>query len=141
MGGRITISNIEHEMKRIMTEGWMCRDDLKELVLLSDAMKVLGHADREFTEADAREWVSHMDPPARWTMEQTTAVMRQHGYEHRPCVFYAVMNMLVSDYGKVASRFSMDRVDFWAEMANAFIDDPDAEDMKVGRYWRDIVRK
>ena len=140
MGGRITISNIEHDMKRIMSEGWMCRDDLKELVLLGDAMTVLGHTDREFTEADAREWVSHMDPPARWTMDQTTAVMRQHGYEHRPWVFYAVMNMLVSDYGKVASRFSMDRVDFWAEMANAFIDDPDAEDMKVGRYWRDIVK-
>ena len=141
MGGRITIPNIEREMQQLLTEGWMCRDDLKELVLLGEAMELLSQTEREFTEADAREWVSHMDPPARWTMEQTTAVMRQHGYEHRPCVFYAVMNMLVSDYGKVASRFSMDRVDFWAEMANAFIDDPDAEDMKVGRYWRDIVRK
>ena len=140
MGGRITIPNIEKEMLEILTEGWMCRDDLKKLVLLGEAMDLLGHTDREFTEADARTWVSHMDPPGKWTMEQTTAVMHQYGYHHRPCIFYAVMNMLWSDYGKTVSKHGMDRADFWAALANDWIDDPDAEDMKTGRYWRDIVR-
>lgn len=140
MGGRITIPNIEHEMKRLLAEGWMCRDDLKELVLLGEAMELLSHTDQEFTEADAREWVSHMDPPGKWTMEQTTAVMRQHGYEHRPCVFYAVMNMLWSDYGKTVTKYGVDRADFWAALANDWINDPDAESMKTGRYWRDIVK-
>lgn len=140
MDGRITIPNIEHEMKELLEKGWMCRDDLKKLVLLGEAMEVMGHTDREFTEEDAREWVSHMDPPGKWSMEQTTAVMRQHGYDHRSCVFYAVMNMMWSDYGKTVSKFGMDRADFWAELAHDFIDDPDAEDMKVGRYWRDIVQ-
>ena len=140
MGGRITIPNIEKEMQELLEIGWMCRDDLKKLVLLGEAMELLSHTDREFTESDAREWVSHMDPPGKWSMEQTTAVMRQHGYDHRPCVFFAVMNMLWSDYGKTVSKFGMDRADFWAELAHDFVDDPDAEDMKVGRYWRDIVR-
>lgn len=140
MGGRITIPNIEKEMQELLEIGWMCRDDLKKLVLLGEAMELLSHTDREFTETDAREWVSHMDPPARWTMEQTTAVMRQHGYEHRPCVFYATMNMLWSDYGHTVSKYGVDRADFWAELAHDFIADPDAEDMKVGRYWRDIAR-
>lgn len=140
MGGRITIPNIEREMQQLLTEGWMCRDTLKELVLLGEAMELLGETGREFTEADARKWVSHMDPPARWTMEQTTAVMRQHGYEHRPCVFYAVMNMLWSDYGKTVTKYGVDRADFWAEMANDWINDPDSESMKTGRYWRDIVK-
>lgn len=140
MDGRITIHNIEKEIQEILKDGWMCRDDLKKLVLLGEAMEMMGHVDREFTEADAKAWVSLMDPPGKWSMEQTTVVMRQHGYDHRPCVFYAVMNMLWSDYGKTVSKFGVDRVDFWAEMANDFISDRDAEDMKVGRYWRDIVR-
>jgi hypothetical protein len=140
MDGRITIPNIEEEMREILKKGWMCRDDIKHLVLLGEAMDVMHHVDREFTEEDARKWVEHMDPPARWTMEQTTAVMRQFGYSHRPCVFYAVMNMLFSDYGRTVIRFNVDKPEFWAALAHDFIDDPDAEDMKVGRYWRDIVR-
>jgi len=140
MDGRITIPNIEKEMKHLQEKGWMCRDDLKMLVLLGEAMEVMGNVDREFTEEDARKWVEHMDPPARWSMEQTTAVMHQFGYSHRPCVFYAVMNMLFSDYGRTVIRFNMDKPEFWAALAHDFIDDPDAEDMKVGRYWRDIVR-
>ena len=39
-----------------MAKGWMCRDDLKMLVLLGEAM------------------------------DQTTAVMHQHGYRHRDIV-------------------------------------------------------
>lgn len=140
MGGRITIANIEKEIQEILSEGWMCRDDLKKLVLLGEAMEMMGHVHREFTEEDAKEWVEHMDPPGKWTMEQTTAVMRQHGYQHKPCVFYAVMNMLWSDYGKTVAKYGLDRTEFWAALANDFISDPDAEDMKVGRYWRDIVR-
>ena len=141
MDGRITLPNIEREMKELLEKGWMCRDDLKKLVLLGEVMEMMGHVDREFTEADAREWVSHMDPPGKWTMEQTTVVMHQYGYHYKPCVFYAVMNMLWSDYGKTVSKHGLDRADFWAELAHDFIEDPDAEDMKVGRYWRDIVKK
>lgn len=140
MDGRITISNVEHEIHELLEKGWMCRDDLKKLILLGEAMEMLGHVDQEFTEADAREWVSHMDPPGKWTMDQTTTVMEQMGYHFRPCVFYAVMNMLWSDYGKTIEKHGLDRPAFWAELAKDFIDDKDSEDMKVGRYWRDIVR-
>lgn len=140
MDGRITIPNIEREMKELLEKGWMCRDDLKQLVLLGEVMEMMGHIDREFTEADAKTWVEHMDPPGRWDMEQTTAVMHQYGYHHKPCVFYAVMNMLWSDYGKTVMKHGLDRADFWAEMAHDWINDPDAEDMKTGRYWRDIAR-
>ena len=52
----------------------------------------------------AKEWATHMNPPARWTMDQTTAVMRQQGYNHKPCKFYAVMNALASDYGKTMAK-------------------------------------
>ena len=140
MGKRITIPNIEHEMKEILEKGWMCRDDIKQLVLLGQAMEFMQHTDREFTEADAKEWVAHMNPPARWSMEQTTAVMRQRGYNHKPCVFWAVMNAMASDYGKTMAKYGADKPEVWADLADDFIEDSDAVEDKVGRYWRDIVK-
>lgn len=136
----ITKANIESEIKKMLEHYPMTCDNLERFVLLCKAMKCLGHTSREFTEEDAREWVEHMDPPGRWTMDQTTAVMKKNGYSHRPCEFYAVMNMLWSDYGKTMAKYGADRLEIWAEMADDFIDDVDAEDMKVGRYWRDIVK-
>lgn len=136
----ITKANIENEITEMLEHSPMTCENLERYVLLCKAMKYIDHTNREFTEADAREWVSHMDPPARWTMDQTSAVMRQYGYKYRPCVFYAVMNMLWSDYGKTVAKHGADTVDFWVEMAHDFIDDPDAVDMKVGRYWRDIAK-
>ena len=137
----ITKANIESEITKMLEHSPMTFDNLERYVLLCKAMKYIDHTDREFTEADAIEWVKHMDPPARWTMDQTTAVMRQRGYNNKPCEFYAVMNMLWSDYGKTVAKHGTDTVDFWAEMAHNFIDDNDAVDMKVGRYWRDIVKR
>ena len=135
----ITKANIEREITKMLEHAPMTFDNLERYVLLCKAMKYIDHTDREFTEADAREWVSHMDPPARWTMEQTTAVMHQFDYHHKPCVFYAVMNMLFSDYGRTIIKYGLDKPEFWAALAHDFIDDPDAVDMKVGKYWRDIV--
>lgn len=137
----ITIHNVEKEIEKLLDDAPLTCANLEKFVLLSRAMKYLGRVHREFTEEDAREWVSHMDPPARWTMEQTTAVMHQRGYHHRPCEFWAVMNMLVSDYGAVAVKHGSDRTEFWADMADAFIRDEDADEDKVGKYWRDIVRE
>ena len=137
----ITKANIEAEITKMLEHYPLTFDNLERYVLLCKAMKYIDHTDREFTEEDAKAWVGAMDPPARWTMEQTNAVMKQYGYKFRPCVFYAVMNMLWSDSGKTVTKFGAGRVDLWAEMAKDFIDDVDAVDMKVGKYWRDIVRR
>ncbi len=109
--------------------------------IMCKAMRNLGYMHMEFTEEDAKEWAKHMNPPARWTMDQTTAVMRQRGYQHKPCEFYAVMNSLFSDYGKTAAKYGVDKPEFWADMACDFINDADAVEDKVGKYWREIVGK
>lgn len=136
---QITLTNIEKEISYIIEHKPMTRENLEMFVLLSRAMKYMKHVHRHFTEEDAKEWVSHMNPPARWTMEQTTAVMHQRGYDHKPCEFYAVMNMLASDYGKTMAKYSADRPEIWADLAHDWIDDKDVPDNKVGKYWRDIV--
>lgn len=137
---KITTECIEKELTNLLEHGSFSYTNLEKLNLLCDAMKNLGKVHREFTEDDAKEWASHMNPPARWTMDQTNAVMKQQGYDHKPCEFWVVMNMLFSDYGKTMIKFSADKPEVWASLAHDFIDDPDAGTNKVGRYWRDIVK-
>lgn len=136
----ITLANIEKEIEHVLKNKPMSRENLELFVLLCRSMKYMGRIHQEFTEEDAKEWAKHMKPPARWTMEQTTAVMQQNGYSHKPCEFWVIMNMLFSDYGKTMIRFSMDKPEVWAAMAHDFLDDPDAVEDKAGRYWRDIVK-
>lgn len=137
----ITIENIEHEIEELLDNAPLTCANLERFVLLARSMKYMGRVHREFTEEEAKEWVASMSPPARWTMEQTTAVMNQKGYRMKPCEFWAVMNMLVSDYGKTAAKHGVDKPEFWADMAYDFINDSDAGPGKVGRYWRDIARE
>lgn len=108
--------------------------------IMCEAMRNMGHMNRKFTEEDAKAWVEAMDPPARWTMDQTTEVMNKQGYTHKPCEFWAVMNALNSDYGKTMAKFNADKPEVWAALAHDWLDDIDAEDGKAGRYWRDIVK-
>lgn len=136
----ITVENIEKEMMELLNEAPMTCTNLEKFVLLAKAMKYMGKVRREFTEEDAREWVSHMNPPARWTMDQTTAVMNQRGYHHKPCEFWTVMNMLVSDYGATMAKYGADKPEVWADLAHNWLDDADADDGKTGRYWRDIAK-
>jgi hypothetical protein len=52
---------------------------------------------------------------------------------------YAVMNAMYADYHKVAKKFGVDRDEFYACMAIAFIEDPDAVDNKVEEYYKHVV--
>ena len=59
----ITKANIESEITKMLEHAPMTFDNLERYVLLCEAMKYIDHTDREFTDADAREWVSHTLPP------------------------------------------------------------------------------
>lgn len=136
----ITNENIEKEIMYLVENEPLTCANLEKFVLLSKSMKYLKHVGRKFTEEDAKEWVAAMDPPARWTMDQTTELLNKHGYSHKPCEFWAVMNALNSDYGKTMAKFSADKPEVWAALAHDWLEDSDAEPGKVGRYWRDIVK-
>ena len=136
----ISVKNIEREIEKLLDSAPMNCANLEKFVLLCKAMKYMGKVHREFTEEDAREWAESMSPPARWTKEQTTEVMRKYGYDHKPCEFWVVMNSLFSDYGKTIMRYGVDTPEFWAAMAHDWLADPDADYDKTGKYWRDIVK-
>lgn len=135
---KITVQAIEAEIQDVLKQPLGIRS-LETFVLLCRAKKYLMKMDCDFGEEEAKEWVVKMAPTAKWTMEQTTAVMRQKGYEHKPCEFWAVMNMLYSDYGKTLQKYNADKPEVWADMADAWITDPDVRPGKTARYYRDIV--
>lgn len=65
----------------------------------------------------------------------------QYGNEH---IFGLVMNMMYADYCGVAKKFGLDRPDFYAEMAKAFLHDKDFSgkpEEKVYLYYKCIAEK
>ena len=54
---------------------------------------------------------------------------------------YWAMNAMYADYHKVAKKFGVDKADFYACLAKAFIEDPDAVEDKVEMYNKYIVKK
>lgn len=94
----------------------------------------------------AQQWVRKMknadgSTGEHWTYDQTTQVMKQRNIDCDPAEFYATMNMLWSDYGKVAEKFGVSNVEYWAELSKAFLMDKDAEDEKLMLYYECIVKK
>lgn len=76
-----------------------------------------------------------------WTMEQAKQVMEQQKIDCDPIEFYVTLNMMYSDYCKVAKKYNASTVEFYAAMAKAFLEDKDAEPEKLSRYYASIVKK
>jgi hypothetical protein len=99
-----------------------------------------------FDRETAIHWAEHMQNAdgstgPHWTMEQTTAVMVSKGYHYDPAVWYAAMNMIYSDYFKTAKKHGVNTVEFYADMAEAFLDDKDAggPEEKISAYYHCIA--
>ena len=104
------------------------------------------HHPEHLSKADAESWVSRMKNSdgtvgAHWTFEQTQDVAKQRNITCDPNDFWAVMNMMYSDYCQVAKRQSVDTPGFYADMAKAFLEDADAADGKAYLYWDCIADK
>lgn len=100
----------------------------------------------KFTEDDAKAWTARMENTdgttgPHWPMVQTTAVMVSRGYHYDPAVWYAAMNMVYSDYFSVAKKHGVNTVEFYADMAEAFLDDKDAggSEEKISAYYHCIA--
>lgn len=131
----------------------------QRLVTCNKAYKILcemyrdaeGHKDSMDHEEDldltpevAKRWVSGMENAdgsrgAYWTMEKTEEVRRQYGITEKPLDFWVTMNMMYSDYCKVTEKFGVNTLEFYACMAKAFLEDPDAKPGKLARYYEYIA--
>lgn len=99
-----------------------------------------------FTEDDARRWTEHMENDdgsmgAHWTLEQTTAVANSIGVHVDPWIWFAALNMEYSDNFEVAQKYGLDRPEYYADLAKAFLFDKDGgcPEMKIAGYYHGIV--
>ena len=99
-----------------------------------------------FTEDDARRWTEHMENDdgsmgAHWTLEQTTAVANSIGVHVDPWIWFAALNMEYSDNFDVAQKYGLDRPEYYADLAKAFLFDKDGggPEPKIAGYYHGIV--
>lgn len=108
-----------------------------------EGQKEKGHLTKE----EAEEWVDQMRtkdgrPGKRWTYDEIRQYAGNYGVsgEQKVIDFFVVLNMMYSDYCHVAKKLGVDRMDFYAGMAKAFMDDPDAVEGKLKMY-REYIAK
>lgn len=106
-----------------------------------------GSGGRPFDREMAQEWVQRMKNAdgttgPHWTMEKTEEARAQRGINCDPLEFWVAMNMIYSDYAKVAEKVNANSMDFYVYMAKAFLEDKDARNQggeKLARYYECVV--
>lgn len=98
-------------------------------------------------ERTAMEWVKSMTaadgtPMPHWTMEQVKQVAKQKGlHDMEIPELFAVLNALYSDYDPVFKKHGVSKMDFYVEMAEAWLHDEDAVENKAMAYRECVVKK
>jgi len=143
-----------HDEIAVLMEQKVTLGRAEEITIYADAICALGKLQdkhghdgaMEFTEDDARRWAEHMENDdgttgPHWTLEQTTAVANSIGVHVDPWIWYAALNMMYSDYCKVAKKYNLDRPEFYADLAKSFLFDKDAPDAKekIAAYYHCIA--
>ena len=154
---------IKREIEKLKSEGKTSYENCDKLVRLEKAYKYLcgdeesdsmpnvyvtaydntynaaGGSVHPLTRQSAEEWVSRMEnvdgsTGGHWTLDQTEQVRIQRGFDCDPVKFWVAINMMYSDYYMAAKKNNANTIDFYADMAKAFLDDPDAQTGKLSRY-------
>ena len=158
MGKEHYIEELKRQLHEIM-ERPVTLGRAEEVMVYADAICALHKLDddhfreatkmMEFTREDAEKWVSHMENEdgttgPHWTIAQTDAVANVAGVHVDKLTFWACLNMMYSDYYSVAAKYGLDRPEFYADLAKAFLMDKDAggpEEKMAGYYHGVVLRK
>lgn len=98
-----------------------------------------------FTKEMAEKWMHGMKngdgtTGPHWSMEQVKQLMEQKNLDCDLLELWTAMNMFYSDYYKVAKKLNMNNVNFYLDMATAFLDDEDAVTDKLAAYYENVVK-
>ncbi len=104
----------------------------------------------EFGRETAMQWAAHMQNAdgttgPHWSMDQTTAVAEGMGIQPSEIPRWAwgvTLNMMYSDYYPVAVEFGLNRPEFYAALAKAFLLDKDGPgpERKLMAYYEHIAK-
>ena len=93
----------------------------------------------------AKEWTKHMKNEdgtkgPHWTFDQTKQLIQQRKLDVDEFEFFAILNAMYSDYCKVAKKHNINNMDFYVDLAVAWLDDEDAVPNKAMAYYECIVK-
>lgn len=96
------------------------------------------------TDEMAEEWMRGLrnvdgSNGPHWSKEQVAQVAAQHNLNMSPVEAWVALNVMYSDYCKVAKAHNVNNMDFYVAMAKAFVDDADANPDKLALYYECIV--
>lgn len=148
----VTCEALDKEISALKA-GKMTWDTVKQLNLLLDVRAKLGddaHTSERLTDDELRAWLQNMGNAdgttgQHWTEDQTGSIARVIGvsFDHiTPSEFCAAMNMMYSDYYPVGVKYGIDRAEFYADLAKAFLFDKDgpAPSEKLAEYYHEVVK-
>lgn len=99
----------------------------------------------ELTPEIAEEWTKSMHNGDKtvgphWSMEKTNQIAQQRGITIDPVEFFAIINAMYSDFYEVAKKHNVHNADFYADLAKAWLKDPDAVPNKAAMYYEYVVQ-
>ena len=116
-----------------------------------EIFEVRREAEQEFDRETAMQWAANMQNAdgttgPHWSMDQTTAVAEGMGIQQHEIPHWAwgvTLNMMYSDYYPVAVEFGLNRPEFYAALAKAFLLDKDGPgpERKLMEYYEHIARR
>ena len=149
------IPKLERSIQSYMTQTPPSPNSAQGIMAMWECLTMLKAAEAgtcgDFTQADAEKWAQHMrntdgSSGAHWSMEQTSSLAESLGVSREtvsPWCWWIAVNMMYSDYYDVAVDFGVNRPEFYAALAEAFLMDKDGPgpEEKLCAYYRGIVRK
>lgn len=101
--------------------------------------KLMGMAyNYKFDEEMAQEIVKNMQPLGEyWDINTINQVKNKYNINTDLYEFYVVMNAMANDYGEIINK---DDVDTYVKLSLAFINDEDAVEHKVWKYFTKLVK-
>ena len=109
-------------------------------------LETVSSSETTFPLEAAKSWTQAMQNEdgsrcPHWTSDQVKQLMAQKKLQKSPAAFCAALNMIYSDYVKVAKKHGVGgNIDFYIDMALAFLNDKDANPNKLVCYYRDVVK-
>lgn len=102
--------------------------------------------EQELTEDRVKKWVQGMHNEdntrgAHFGMDRAELLRSAQCPDGDKLEFYAAINMIYSDYCGVAKEMGVDKPEYYAKMAKAFLMDKDAGKGKLEKYMRCIAGK
>lgn len=149
-------SKLHEALKKEMAEPVSCKSVsnctmLMEAICATDKLSEgpSAYAQR-FDRETAKQWAARMQNAdgttgPHWSMDQTTAVAEGMGIQPSEIprwVWGVTLNMMYSDYYPVAVEFGLNRPEFYAALAKAFLVDKDGPgpEQKLRAYYEHIAK-